>query len=180
MRTGQKLLFVDSLIIQSVKVYFYFYFIFLFFFILPMNINLLFEIVYPAIKERFRFCPEFSFNLISLTCNRWPSKNWLIDFNGMSNRFGLFYGKMSWNHFYCTFILIYFVSYFLRVFVCFCCFLFFFFLHAVIWYQVFLPNTNNFHTFVWLQVFLSNTIVIYCIHWRWTWRMQLTDTSNRR
>ena len=49
------------------------------------------------------------------------------------------------------------------------------FLQTVIWYQVFLSNTNNLHTVVWFQVFLSNTnnyvvlsnfylIKVLCLH----------------
>ena len=30
-------------------------------------------------------------------------------------------------------------------------------MHTVIWFQVFLSNTNNLHTVVWFQVFLSDT-----------------------
>ena len=46
----------------------------------------------------------------------------------------------------CTFILTFFVLLFLQSY-----------LHTVIWYQVFLSNTNNLHMVIWYQVFLSNT-----------------------
>ena len=38
-------------------------------------------------------------------------------------------------------------------------------LYRVIWYQVFLSNTNNLHTDVWLQFFLSPTNKLYTIIW---------------
>ena len=38
-------------------------------------------------------------------------------------------------------------------------------IYRVIWYQVFLSNTNKLHTGVWLQVFLSSTNNIYRVVW---------------
>ena len=41
----------------------------------------------------------------------------------------------------------------------------FFFLHTVVWYQVFQSNTNNLNMVVWFQVCLSNNNNLYTILW---------------
>ena len=49
------------------------------------------------------------------------------------------------------------------------------FLHTVIWYQVFLSNTNNLLIIVWFQVFLSNTNNLLIIVW---FQVFLSNTNN--
>ena len=51
----------------------------------------------------------------------------------------------------------------------------FFCLHIVVWYQVFLSNTNNLLTILWFQVFLSNTNNLHTILW---FQVFLSNTNN--
>ena len=73
----------------------------------------------------------------------------LIDFNGMSTRLELFYTERLGNCVHGTFMFSFFVLLFLGS-VC-----------AVIWYQVFLSNTNNFQSHlessipIWYEQFLT-------------------------
>ena len=75
--------------------------------------------------------------------------DWLIDFNGMSARLGLFYAERLENCFHCTFIFTFLCS-FLKV----CS-------HRVTWYQVF--QSNNLHSVEWFKVFQSTTNIYIII-----------------
>ena len=48
-------------------------------------------------------------------------------------------------------------------------------LHTIIWFQVFLSNTNNLHTIIWFQVFLFNTNNFHIIVW---FQVFLPKTNN--
>ena len=68
-----------------------------------------------------------------------------FDFNGMSTHLWLFYALRLRNRVYCKFMLTFLCSCFLRAFY-----------HTVIWYEVFLSNTNNLNRVIWYQVILFN------------------------
>ena len=68
----------------------------------------------------------------------------IINFNGMSTCPGLFYAQKLENRIHYTFIFTLFVWLFLKRF-----------LHTIIWFKVFLSNTNNSYTINWFQVTIS-------------------------
>ena len=49
------------------------------------------------------------------------------------------------------------------------------YLYTVLWFQVFLSNTNNLYTVLWFQGFLSNTNNLYTVVW---FQVFLSNTNN--
>ena len=87
----------------------------------------------------------------------------LINFNDMSTHLGLFYACQFSNCVSYTFIFI-FLQFFLKRF-----------LHTVIWYQVYISNTNDLHSNIWYQVFLSNTNNLHIVIWYQVLRSKTTN-----
>ena len=85
------------------------------------------------------------------------TNNWVIRFNGTSSRLGLPYTVRQG----ITFIVHAYLHFFVKLLFK----RFFFFWHTVLWYQVFLSNTNNLPTVIWYQVFLLNTNNLHTILW---------------
>ena len=93
--------------------------------------------------------------------DNWASRCWLILTN--VNPSGVIWCQRLGNHVHCTVI-------WYQVFLSNTNNL-----HTILWYQVFLSNTNNLHTVIWYQVFLSNTNNLHTPIW---YQVFLSNTSN--
>ena len=87
--------------------------------------------------------------------------NWLINFNDMSTYLVISCLVVMESH-----------SLYIHIF---CVVISLEFLLTVLWYQVFLSNTNNLHTVLWYQVFLSNTNNLHTVLW---YQVFLSNTNN--
>ena len=101
----------------------------------------------------------------------WPKDGGLIDSNVIPTSVGLFYVKIV--HIYIYLVvsleLLYIVVWF-QIFLSNTNNL-----HTDVWFQVFQLNTNNLHTDLWFQVFQSNTNNLHTYVW---FQVSLSNTNN--